>query len=63
MSDKLRQILKDSLLVAAVFAAISGAYIGFAYAERYRALTAAYIKQSEQIIAILQRQTPPENPQ
>lgn len=61
MSNKLRQVLKDVLLVAAVFAAISGAYYGFAVVERYRGLTRAYLKQAEQISQILQRQIPPKD--
>jgi hypothetical protein len=56
MSGRLKTILQDVLLVGGVFAVLSGAYVGFAYAERYRALTAAYMTQSEQLIAILNRQ-------
>ena len=59
MSDKARSFFKDVLLVAGVFAALSGAYIGFAYAERYRALTGAYLAQSEKLISILNKQTEP----
>ncbi len=58
MSEKARSFFRDVLLVGVVFAALSGAYVGFAYAERYRALTAAYIVQSEQLITILNKQTP-----
>ena len=58
MSEKARSFFKDVLLVGGVFAVLSGAYVGFAYAERYRALTSAYIVQSEQLIGILQQQTP-----
>ena len=57
MSEKARSFFKDVLLVAGVFAALSGAYVGFAYAERYRALTGAYIAQSEQLISMLKQQT------
>ena len=56
LSDKARSVLKDVLVVSLVFAAMSGFYIGFAYAERYRALTQAYIAQSQQIIRILEQQ-------
>lgn len=56
MSEKARSFFKDILLVGGVFAVLSGAYIGFAYAERYRALTRAYIVQSEQIAEILNKQ-------
>jgi len=56
MSDKLKSILKDVLLVGSVFAVLSGSYYGFAVAERYRALTRAYIVQSEQLISILNQQ-------
>ena len=59
MSEKARSFFKDILLVAGVFAALSGAYVGFAYAERYRALTGAYIAQSERLISILNKQTEP----
>ena len=59
MSEKARSFFKDILLVGVVFAALSGAYVGFAYAERYRALTAAYIAQSQQLITILNRQVEP----
>lgn len=55
LSEKFKAILKDVLLVGAVFAVLSGSYYGFAVAERYRALTQAYIAQSEQIIDVLQR--------
>ncbi len=58
MSEKARSFFRDVLLVGVVFAALSGAYVGFAYAERYRALTGAYIAQSEQLISILQQQVP-----
>ena len=58
MSEKARSFFKDILLVGGVFAVLSGAYVGFAYAERYRALTGAYIMQSEQLISILERQEP-----
>ena len=58
MSEKARSFFKDVLLVGGVFAVLSGAYIGFAYAERYRALTSAYIVQSERLIGILNRQAP-----
>jgi hypothetical protein len=61
MSARLKALLKDALLVSAVFATISGTYIGFAYAERYRALTAAYIAQSQEIIRILQQNAPVNN--
>jgi hypothetical protein len=56
LSVKARAILKDVLLVGAVFAVISGAYFGLAVAERYRALTQAYIAQSQQLIQILERE-------
>lgn len=56
MSEKARSFFKDVLLVAGVFAALSGAYVGFAYAERYRALTSAYMVQSERLISILNQQ-------
>ena len=56
MSEKARSFFKDILLVAGVFAALSGAYVGLAYAERYRALTGAYLAQSEQLISILSQQ-------
>lgn len=55
LSQRARTFIKDVLLVGAVFAALSGAYFGFAVAERYRALTGAYIAQSEQLISILQQ--------
>ncbi len=58
MSEKARSFFKDVLLVGGVFAALSGAYLGLAVAERYRALTSAYIAQSEQLISILQQQVP-----
>ena len=56
MSEKARSFFKDILLVGMVFAVLSGAYVGFAYAERWRALTRAYITQSEQIATILRNQ-------
>ena len=56
MSEKARSFFKDVLLVIGAFAALSGAYVGFAYAERYRALTSAYIVQSEKLIGILNQQ-------
>jgi len=56
MSEKARSFFKDILLVGMVFAALSGAYVGFGYAERYRALTRAYIMQSEQIAEIFNAQ-------
>ena len=56
MSEKARSFFKDVLLVGGVFAVLSGAYVGFAYAERYRALTSAYIVQSERLIGILNQQ-------
>ena len=54
LSGRFVSLLKDVLLVSAVFAALSGAYLGLAVAERYRALTQAYIAQSEQIIKVIQ---------
>lgn len=55
LSEKFKSALKDVLLVAGVFALLSGAYYSFAVAERYRALTRAYIAQSEQLIEVLQQ--------
>ena len=62
MSDKARSFFKDILLVGAVFAALSGSYVGFAYAERYRALTKAYIQQSQAIIKIIEGSTSVPSP-
>ena len=59
LSQKARSIAKDFLLVSLVFAALSGAYYTFAVTERFRALTAAYITQSEQLIVILNQQANP----
>ena len=59
MSQKARQLFKDILLVGGVFAVLSGTYIGFAYAERYRALSTAYIVQSEKLIEVLNQQRQP----
>jgi hypothetical protein len=56
MSTKLKTVLKDVLLVGSVFAVISGSYLGFAVAERYRVLTHAYIIQSERLMEILNAQ-------
>ena len=56
LSQKARTITKDVLLVSMVFLALSGAYYTFAVAERFRALSAAYIVQSEQLITILNQQ-------
>lgn len=56
MSDRLRQIMKDVLLVGSVFAVLSGSYYGFAVAERYRALTRAYVYQADQLATILNNQ-------
>jgi hypothetical protein len=58
MPEKARSFFKDVLLVGGVFAVLSGAYAGFAYAERYRALTGAYIVQSEKIIGFLHQHAP-----
>jgi capsular polysaccharide biosynthesis protein len=55
LQEKTRGFIKDVLLVSAVFATLSGAYLTFAVAERYRALTRAYIAQSEQLIQVLQQ--------
>ena len=55
LSGRFKAILKDVLLVSAVFALLTGSYYGFAVIERYRALTRAYIAQSEQLIDILQQ--------
>lgn len=59
LSGRFKAILTDVLLVGGVFAVLSGAYVGFAYAERYRALTGAYIAQSERLISILNKQAEP----
>ena len=56
MSEKARSFFKDILLVGAVFAVLSGAYVGFAYGERYRQMTKAYYAQAEQLLLILQAQ-------
>ena len=56
MSDKARSLFKDILLVGVVFAALSGAYLGFAYVERFRASTAAHKLQDDALIAILNQQ-------
>ncbi len=56
MSQRARVLLQDMFRVGLVFAVLSGAYVGFGYAERYRALTKAYIAQSEQLIGILNTQ-------
>ncbi len=48
--------MKDVLLVGSVFGVLSGAYVGFAYAERYRALTRAYLYQADQLATILNNQ-------
>ncbi len=55
LSGRFKAILKDVLLVSSVFALLTGSYYGFAVAERYRALTRAYIAQSEQLIEVLQQ--------
>ncbi len=55
LSDKAGKFFKDVLLVSGVFTLLSGAYFGFAVAERYRALTAAYITQSNELIKVIQR--------
>lgn len=57
LSDKARRSIKDFLVIAFVFLFISGAYLGFAVAERYRAFTALHIAQSQEIIKILQAQS------
>lgn len=56
MSAKARQIFKDVLLVSAVFAAITGAYVGFAYAERYRSATKYHEQFDQEMIRILKQQ-------
>ena len=56
LSQKARGLFKDVLLVGLVFAAMSGAYLGFAYVERYRAGTAAHMLQDEALIQILNQQ-------
>lgn len=56
LSQKTRSFLKDVLLVAAVFATMTGTYFGFAVTERYRTLTKAYIVQSEYLVNILKNQ-------
>jgi hypothetical protein len=53
LSQKTRSFLKDMLFVSVCFAVLSGAYFGFAVAERYRALTQAYLRQAAQIEQIL----------
>lgn len=55
LSGRFVSLLKDMLLVSAVFLALSGAYYGLAVTERYRALTRAYIAQSEQLISLIQQ--------
>ena len=56
LSDKAKSLLKDVLVVSSLFATLSGAYLGFAVAERYRALTQAHIAQSQEILRVLQAQ-------
>jgi hypothetical protein len=56
LAEKTRSFVKDALLVSAVFATITGAYLGFAVAERYRGLTRAYIAQSQALINVLETQ-------
>ena len=55
LSGRFKAVLKDVLLVSSVFALLTGSYFGFAVVERYRALTRAYIAQSEQLIEVLQK--------
>lgn len=61
LSEKAGKFLKDVLLVAGVFAVLSGSYFGFAVAERYRALTNAYLAQSEGLIQLINSQGAPRN--
>jgi len=56
LSQKARDWLKDVLRIVLVFAAMSGAYYGLVVAERYRALTQAYLVQAEALIQILNQQ-------
>ena len=61
MSEQARRILKDVAILGVLLAALSSAYYMFVIAERYRALTQAYIQQSQQILVILQQQAEREN--
>ena len=63
LSQKARGIAKDFLLVSLVFLALSGAYYTFAVAERFRALTTAYLVQAEQLIVILNQQATTAEPE
>lgn len=60
LSQAGKSVVKDILMVSLVFAALTGAYLGFAVAERYRALTAAYLVQSQQIMEIIQQNRTPK---
>lgn len=62
LSQKARGLVKDVLFMSLVAAAMSGFYLGFAYAERYRALTQAYLVQSEALIQILNQQAEKAQP-
>ena len=62
MSEQARRILKDVAILGVLLAALSSAYYMFVIAERYRALTQAYITQSQQILVILQQQAEREGP-
>lgn len=62
LSQNIRRITQDIFLIAVVFAAMSVAYLGFAYTERYRALTRAYLVQAEALIQILNQQAEKAQP-
>ena len=62
LSQKARSLLKDVLLVSLVFTALSGAYYGFAQAERLRAATKAHMIQDEALILILNQQAQKAQP-
>ncbi len=62
LSSNARRIVKDCLMISGVLLLLSGAYLGFAWIERYRGLTAAYLQVSEQLIVILHQQAAKEAP-
>ncbi len=62
LSSTTRRIVKDCLMISGVMILLSGAYLGFAWVERYRGLTAAYLQVSQQLIVILNQQAAKEIP-
>lgn len=56
LSERVKAIFKEALIVSSVLATVAVFYYGFAVVERYRAMTKAHIEQSQALLELIYNQ-------